>query len=200
MKQSMRFIFFAAVVLIAHSQLWGQGQQVQPAAIDSMVYYNNTKKLAIGNPKFVEYAPTIQADGKTIIFQSNEGRKYDLYETHKESSAWGKSISLDKINKTSDSTDLIGGPSISFDGNTLYFFRSIGKSGNHDIFYSTRTKDGWSDPVNIGSPINTEPYLNKDKETVGGYEAFPSVTADGKSLYFIRINKEGPRDKDLRKQ
>src|SRR5258708_3294083 len=111
----MRVIFFAAFVSIVNSTLWAQGQQVQPPVVDSMAYYNNTKKLAFGDPKFVEYAPTIQADGKTIIYQSNEGRKYDLYEKHKENTEWGKSIALDKINKTTDSTDLIGGPSISFD-------------------------------------------------------------------------------------
>ncbi|HCW06744.1 MAG TPA: hypothetical protein DGG95_05200 [Cytophagales bacterium] len=196
----MRIVFWAALFWITNFTSSVHAQQVQPA-VDSMAYYNNTKKLAIGNPKFIEYAPTIQADGKTIIFQSNEGRKYDLYQTHRENSGWGKSVALNEINKTTDSTDLIGGPSISFDGNTLYYFRSIGKNANHDIFYSSRTKDGWGEPVNIGAPINTEPLINKDKEeVVAGYEAFPSVTADEKSLYFIRVNKEGPRDKELRKQ
>ncbi|MGC4021219.1 MAG: OmpA family protein [Cyclobacteriaceae bacterium] len=195
----MRSLVLAIILLFTGSQLLAQ-QPAPTQPVDSMAYYNNTKKLAIGNPKFIEYAPTIQADGKTIIFQSNEGRKFDLYETHKEKTSWGISSPLTKINSTSDSTDLVGGPSITFDGNTLYFFRSVGKGGDHDIFYSTRTKDGWSEPVNIGAPINTQPYLNKDKETVGGYDAFPSVTADGKSLYFIRINPDGPRDRDLRKQ
>jgi Tol biopolymer transport system component len=177
-----------------------QNQPAQPQAVDSMVYYNNTKKPAIASNTHVEYAPTIQADGKTIIYQRSEKAKYNLYETHLASGTWGTPASIDKINATTDSTDLLGGPSISFDGNTLYFFRSVGKAGNHDIFYCNRTKDGWSDPVNIGEPINSLPYLDKDKVTKGGYEAFPSVTADGKTLYFIRINQEGPRDRDLRKQ
>ncbi|MBS1681862.1 MAG: OmpA family protein [Bacteroidetes bacterium] len=174
------------------------GQVIQP--IDSMLYYNNTKRLAIGSPDFVEYAPTIQADGKTIIFQGSNGKKYDLYEARKDDGAWWIQAPLTKISATSDSTDLVGGPSLSFDGNVLYFFKSVGNTGDHEIFYSTRTREGWGTPVNIGPPINTQPFLNKDKEMVGGYEAFPSVTADGKTLYFIRVNTEGPRDRDLRKQ
>jgi len=177
-----------------------QTQPAQPVAADSMAYYNNTKKPAIGTSTHVEYAPTIQADGKTIIYQRSEKTKYNLYETHLANGAWGDPIAISKINATSDSTDLLGGPSISFDGNTLYFFRSVGKDGNHDIFYCNRTKEGWSDPINIGEPINTLPVVDKDKITRGGYEAFPSVTADGKTLYFIRINQDGPRDRDLRKQ
>lgn len=195
----MRILFFLLGV-VALRWANAQTQPAQPAPVDSMLFYNNTKKPAIGTPTNVEYAPTIQADGKTIIYQRSEKKKYALYETHLANGAWGEPTAISKINDTSDSTDLLGGPSISFDGNTLYFFRSVGKDGNHDIFYSKRTKDGWSDPVNIGEPINTLPVVDKDKITRGGYEAFPSVTADGKTLYFIRINQEGPRDRDLRKQ
>jgi len=164
-----------------------------------MAYYNNTKKPVIGDPAFTEYAPTIQADGKTIIYQRNEGNKYALFITSWENGAWSKGVPIVKINASGDTTGLIGGPSLSFDGNTLYFFRSLDR-GNHDIFYSQRSKTGWGEPVSIGAPINTEPYLNKDKQTVGGYDGFPSVSADGKTLYFVRQNIEGPRDKDLRKQ
>lgn len=176
--------------------------QTQPTVtpvVDSMAYYNNTKKPAIGNPSYIEYAPTIQADGKTIIYQRNDGKKYNLYLTNFENGSWTEGKPIDKINASGDSTGLIGGPSLSFDGNTLYFFRSLDR-GDHDIFYSQRTKDGWSEPTSIGAPINLAPTINKDKETIGGYDGFPSVSADGKTLYFVRQNIEGPRDKDIKKQ
>ncbi|MEZ4903149.1 MAG: hypothetical protein R2822_16020 [Spirosomataceae bacterium] len=71
----------------------------------------------------------------------------------------------------------MGGPSISYDGNTLFFFANFGKSGygREDIYYSTRQKMVGSKPVNIGPTINTD-----------GYEGFPSVSPDGKRLYFTR--------------
>jgi outer membrane protein OmpA-like peptidoglycan-associated protein len=43
--------------------------------------------------------------------------------------------------------------------------------------------------VNIGSPINTE-----------SYEGFPSISADGSTLYFVRQNKEGPTSKEFKKE
>ncbi len=180
--------------------------QTQPAApaaapaIDSMAYYNNTKKPAISDATVTEYAPTIQADGKTIILESAaKGRRYSLAESRLENGVWGKPVPIDRINHFGDSTDLVGGPSLSFDGNTLYFFQSFGMAGDHEIFYSERTRDGWSEPKNLGPPINSRPLPDKDGQMVGGYEAFPSVSADGSTLFFVRKNEFGPQDKDLRK-
>src|SRR5258706_598276 len=186
----MKHFFLILVFFVSVTQLHGQNQPTLQPAVDSMASYNNTKKLAIASANHVEYAPTIQADGKTIIYQRSEKSKYNLYEIHLANGTWGDPFALEKINSTADSTSLLGGPSISFDGNTLFFFRSVGKEGNHDIFYCTRTKEGWSDPVSIGEPINTLPYLDKDKITRGGYEAFPSVTAEGDLMYYTYNNQD----------
>ncbi len=161
------------------------------APVDSSLVYANTKKPAISQPTVREFAPSITADGKKIFFEANvQGSKYRLYESYRlPDGTWGGAVDVKDINSKVDSTDLIGGPSISFDGNVLYFFRSVGFTGNHDIFYSVRQKEGWSEPVSIGAPINTE-----------GYEAFPSISADGSTLYFVRENKVGPTSKELRKQ
>ena len=159
-----------------------------PVPYDSAQHYNNTKKPAIADTSIQEYSPTIQADGKTIIIEARKyGIKWDLFQSHLENGQWGELEPLTKINHAGDTTDLIGGPSISFDGNVLYFFRST-KTAQEDIFYSVRTKEGWSDPVNIGTPINSS-----------GYEAFPSISADGTTLYFIRQNTQEVRSRELRK-
>ena len=160
-----------------------------PVAVDSMAYYNNTKKPAISDGLVTEYAPTIQADGSTMIYEaSSKGRSYILMQSHLNNKIWTQFEPLKNINSSTDSSDLIGGPNLSFDGNTLYFFRTIGSNANHEIFYSTRQKNGWSLPVNIGSPINSD-----------GYEGFPSISADGTTLYFVRQNIDGPQSKELKK-
>jgi outer membrane protein OmpA-like peptidoglycan-associated protein/Tol biopolymer transport system component len=179
----------------------GQTPPVANVAVDSMQYYNNTKKPAISDAAVTEYAPTIQADGKTIILERAEkGKKYALYESQLENGVWGKPLPLDRVNKFGDTTDLVGGPSLSFDGNTMYFFRSVGMIGDHEIFYSERNKDGWGEPKSIGEPVNSHPVADKKGVLSGGYEAFPSVSADGSTLYFVRKNAEGPQDKLLRKE
>lgn len=186
----MKKYFFLFLSFLMGSVCIGQVKPgAVPAPFDSMAFYNNTKKPAISDPLVTEYAPTIQADGKTIIYEaSSKGRSYILFQSHFNNKQWTQFEPIKKINSSTDSADLIGGPNLSFDGNTLYFFRTVGRSANHEIYYSTREKDGWGVPVNIGAPINTD-----------GYEGFPSISADGTTLYFVRQNVEGPQSKDLKK-
>lgn len=147
------------------------------SAQDSLV--NQVPVKGINTDDFVEYAPTISADGKTMIFQSNRNQSggYELYETKLgEDGVWSEPVSLDKINNYSTSNDLIGGPSLSFDGNFLLFFSSFDSGhGREDIYYSTRETDGWSEPINLGETVNS-----------AGYEGFPSISADFKTLYFVK--------------
>ncbi|GCC53647.1 hypothetical protein SanaruYs_38920 [Chryseotalea sanaruensis] len=187
-KRILLILFFQVV----SSYLFAQNTNPPATApVDSSLVYANTKKPAISQPTVREFAPSITADGKKIFFEANvQGSKYRLYESYRlPDGTWGGAVDVKDINSKVDSTDLIGGPSISFDGNVLYFFRSVGFTGNHDIFYSVRQKEGWTEPVTIGLPINTE-----------GYEAFPSISADGSTIYFVRENKTGPTSKELRRQ
>lgn len=133
------------------------------------------------NSEFVEYAPSISADGKKMLFQSNRNGDYQLFESFKnDKGEWSTpSLLKGKINDYGDSTDLIGGPSLSYDGNFIYFFASYdGGMGVEDIYFSERESDSWGTPQNIGAPINTK-----------AYEGFPSISSDGNSLYFMRLNK-----------
>jgi Tol biopolymer transport system component len=142
----------------------------------------------ISSTRYTEFAPTISADGRTIIFQSDANKKkgWELYETHLgDDSTWSAPASLKAIN---DKCQFLAGPSLSYDGNTIYFTAFVeGQTETEDIYYSERIGvDSWSEPKNIGAPINTKEQ----------YEGFPSISADGKSLYFIRVNKDAEYDKE----
>jgi hypothetical protein len=123
----MKVVFFSIGLSLFCFLSWAQiTPPIQQPTVDSMALYNATKKPSISDPKMTEYAPTIQADGKTIIYEaSTNGKKYNLFQSTKEGTTWGVPVSLDQINSSGDSLDLIGGPSLSFDGNTLFFFRSV---------------------------------------------------------------------------
>ncbi|HTH56322.1 MAG TPA: OmpA family protein [Cyclobacteriaceae bacterium] len=146
------------------------------------------RKLVPGlsDPKLVEFSPTISADGKTIIFESSvdEEKGWELFESQLENGVWSKPVPIKAIN---EKCQFIAGPSISYDGNELYYTAFIDKvTQTEDIFYSVRTGDNtWSEPKSIGAPINTDE----------NYEGFPSISSDGKSLYFIRLNLERGEDK-----
>jgi len=185
----MRIRFILCGFLLSITSLYTYGQS--PATIDSLLTNANPgKKVENINTASVEYAPSISADGKTIVFESNKTGSYKLYESKIDASGkWLPPISIDSINNYGDDTDLIAGPNISFDGNTMYLFGSFaGGVGADDIYYSIRNEYGWSAPINIGKPINSREF-----------EGFPSISADGKTLYFVRFNTAGAGDKELRK-
>ena len=144
----------------------------------------------VNHPSFNEYAPSISANNRTMIFESDRGKngRWELFVTTKtDKNRWNQPKPLTKINAVGNDNDLIGGPSISYDGRTLYFFASFdGGKGDMDIYYATREGEEWSEPKNIGAPINSEKY-----------EGFPSISADGKKLYFIRDNFSKRRDKEI---
>ncbi len=124
-----------------------------------------------------------------------------------------------------------GEQGISPDGTTLFFeSQRSGGLGGGDIYYSTKTGTGWSDPVNIGAPINTasdegqvtfaanDPatmYFTSNRDNIGsaiyrshwdgstwsapvlvvqGQVGSPSLTADGKLLYFVHVLTDNAQD------
>jgi len=71
-------------------------------------------------------------------------------------------------------------PAISKDGDRLFFTSNMSSSlGGTDIYYSDRNDSTWSEPVNLGSIINTE-----------GDEAFPFIDENG-DLYFASTGHAG---------
>ncbi|WKK75730.1 OmpA family protein [Marivirga salinae] len=148
----------------------------------------NAERTVVGgvsSKRNTEFAPSLSADGKTMIFQSDSDFGWELYESVlQDDSIWSEPTPLKEINAA---CDFLAGPSLSYDGNTLYFTAFIeGETETEDIYYSERIGDKeWSEPKSIGAPINT----NDD------YEGFPSVSSDGNSLYFIRLNFDNPVDR-----
>jgi outer membrane protein OmpA-like peptidoglycan-associated protein/tetratricopeptide (TPR) repeat protein len=64
-------------------------------------------------------------------------------------------------------------PFVTADGSRLYFASDMpGGLGETDIYYCVRNGNGWSEPINVGSSVNTI-----------GREQFPSLDAEG-NLYF----------------
>ncbi|MFH1195661.1 MAG: hypothetical protein V1720_08090 [bacterium] len=78
------------------------------------------------------------------------------------------------------------GPSYSADGQRLYYQSRATLTGNGenkdiDIWFRERKGDGWSEPINIGTPVNT----SKD-------ESQPWIANDG-SIFFCRENEKSGR-------
>lgn len=128
------------------------------------------------NTPMNEGSPSIAADGQAIFFaaadrEDNRG-KSDLYMAVLQGKEWGPGENLGFPVNT---PDWDSHPSISPDGNTLYFVSDRdGGLGGLDIWQTSRGSDGaWMVPVNLGPTVNT------DEDEVSPY-----IASDGQTLYF----------------
>jgi len=115
----------------------------------------------LGEPistKYWESHASVSRDGKSLYFTSNRKDGYgglDIYMAERmPNGSWGNPVNLGpKINsRLNEETPFIS------DNGKILFFSSYGhyNMGGYDIFYSEKDEYGqWSDPVNLGYPINT---------------------------------------------
>ncbi len=156
------------------------------AQISDVINQAGTKMEALKYPvntdEYSEFSPTISADGNTMIFQSDrEGKSiWRLYITYQKGGIWSTPKPFEVVNNFVGPTDFLGGACLSYDGNTLFFSSDKkGTMGSIDIWYTQKTGEAWSAPLNMGRGVNSS-----------GYDGFPSLSADGKKLYFMREGKK----------
>jgi tetratricopeptide (TPR) repeat protein len=108
------------------------------------------------NSRFDETSACISSDGRKLYFVSSRKRGQggtDIYVSQKNNdNQWGRARNLgDEINTIFDEES----PCLTNSDKTLYFSSKGHYSmGGYDIFYSNYTEKRWSEPVNIGFPIN----------------------------------------------
>ncbi|MFN0201574.1 MAG: hypothetical protein ACKVTZ_08645 [Bacteroidia bacterium] len=126
---------------------------------------------------------------KTLIITNVADDSYggtDLYVCFPlNDSTWSTPINMGDVLNTPADEDA---PYLSPDGKFLFFdSNGHGGRGNHDIFFSQRldnTWTNWSKPQNIGSPINT-----------AGYDFDFQMSADGRYAYWCsETNTYGSHD------
>ena len=134
---------------------------------------------AINTPD-AEYLPVVTADEETLIFTRQKNRGEDFYKSVKIKGAWDEAAYLSKDINTDMYNE--GAQCISQDGAYLFFTgcnRPDGL-GRCDIYISKKEGKFWSQPFNIGAPVNTP-----------GWESQPSISADGRTLYFVSTRPGG---------
>lgn len=145
------------------------------------------------NTKEPEYFPSLTVDEKTIIFTrqvhvpntpDHVPGQEDLYISHLGADGkWEKATPLPrKINHPMANQ---GAPSIGADGSTVVFIGCQNVDGTYpegykgygscDIYITKKMGTKWMSPRNLGAKINSF-----------NWETQPSLSADGKTMYFIR--------------
>lgn len=127
------------------------------------------------NSGYFDSNASLTADGKTIYFISERPKgkgNGDIWvSTEVEPNKWGPAKNLEALNTIEDEKGVF----IHSDGKTVFFSsRGHKNMGGYDIFKSVKQEDGtWSEPMNLGYPINTP-----------GDEVGFTLTADGKTAYY----------------
>lgn len=159
-------------------------------AIDAIQkpYVLNVKPLSQQINRFVsQYFPVLTADRETLIFTATEqaNQNENLYVSRWKDNDWSAPTSLSSAINTPDNE---GTCSISADGRTLVFTACQGRKGfgNCDLFISYRQGNEWSEPQNLGKDINS-----------AAWESQPSLSADGRMLYFVSDRPGGLGRRDI---
>jgi len=138
----------------------------------------------------MQYFPSVTADGNQLFFTVRKGSAptddEDIYFSSKDSDGtWSSPLPIsEQINSRRNE----GTSSISADGKTLIFTscQAPDSFGSCDLYVVKKEGDQWGRPQNMGRPINTP-----------GWESQPSLSADGRTLYFVSDRRGGQGNRDI---
>jgi outer membrane protein OmpA-like peptidoglycan-associated protein len=143
----------------------------------------------INTPDGWEAQPTISGDGKTLYFatarEESMDHSIDIFKSDRnEDGSWSKAVSVKDINTSGNEKS----PFIHSDSKTLYFASDARKgAGGYDIYYVRLQDDSaWSEPKNIGYPINSD----KDEHGL-------IVSTDGNTAYYASNQLQGHGGYDI---
>jgi outer membrane protein OmpA-like peptidoglycan-associated protein len=141
-----------------------------------------------------DYHPALSADESMFVVTSNlptqseafgKGFQEDFFISFRTGGVWGPRQAFGPpINTPLNEGTL----SMTADG-SVFFFSACNRHdgyGSCDIYYTRRVGSNWGKPQNIGPPINTRYW-----------EAQPSVTADGRTIYFVSNRPGGYGGADI---
>lgn len=154
------------------------------------------------NTKYNEYFPTLTVDGKTLLFTrripapgTEHGEQEDFFVTHLVDRKWTEAEPMPSNVNTSNNE---GAPTFAPDGRTLVFVACVDAYGSYgpnrlgkgscDLFITKKVGTQWRNPVNLPGGVNTP-----------NWETQPSLSSDGKTMYFIRgtTRRDGTKEQDI---
>ncbi len=141
--------------------------------------------------KYHESSASLSPDGRTLYFVSQRPKGFggrDIYmSTKNQKGKWGPAMNLGpNINTEFDEESAFIHP----DGKTLYFSSKGHRNmGGYDIFKSVYENDRWSEPENIGYPINTpddDVFFTMAANGIRGYYSSEKIGGiGGQDIYVI---------------
>ena len=143
------------------------------------------KNLGAVNTELPEYLPCFTADGNHMIYTSRYAGQEDFFQSERIDGEWTQGVNLGEPVNTMDNE---GAQTISADGRFLVFTACNRREdfGSCDLYIAEKINGQWSTPQNIGANVNTS-----------AWESQPSLSADGRTLYFVSSRAGGNGKKDI---
>lgn len=159
----------------------------------------NPKNIGAGvNSEDPEYFPTLTVDQKQLLYtrrvtSSNGYQQEDFFVSTDDHGYWTNGVPMPPNINTYNNE---GAPTFAPDGRTLIFVGCIDQRygygegrrgyGSCDLFVTEKVGNKWLDPINLPGAVNSKHW-----------ETQPSLSSDGKTLYFIRgtVGNSGGRNK-----
>ncbi len=171
--------------------------------------YKNKAKLMIANSEFAinykihdfqfnprplppsvnqfkqQYFPVLTANQQSLIFVKREENEEIMLSTKNKHGNWNNPVSISSNINTEFNE---GTCTISADGRKLVFTSCMGRKGygSCDLYESNKVGNDWSVPENMGSNINST-----------SWDSQPSLSADGRTLYFVSNRRGGFGRRDI---
>ncbi|MEL7194947.1 MAG: OmpA family protein [Bacteroidota bacterium] len=137
-----------------------------------------------------ESQPFLTADQQLLLFtgrrtESTQGFNEDVYTSTWDGEKW---LPTQNVGYPINTRENQGAATITQDGQTIIFVSCNlpGGMGNCDLYIAQRTKDGWSQPQNMGPNINSR-----------NWESDPQLSDDGKTLFFTSSRPNGIGGRDI---
>lgn len=156
-----------------------------------------------------EGGATITGNNKELIYtvckMVTSPRQYyncDLYSSKNIKGYWTDIVPLERVNRPDTWESM---PSVTADGKELYFVSNRpGGVGGYDIYKSFKDENGeWSEPINVGEPINTpgdekSPFIHTDTRTLY-FSSNGHPGMGGYDIYYVKLNdnNEKPEVKNI---
>ncbi|MFH2143898.1 MAG: OmpA family protein [Bacteroidota bacterium] len=159
-------------------------------AIKNPVPFNPVNLGTNVNTEYDDYWPSLTVDGEILITTvllpidsrfpiTPKNAQEDFFITYKKDNDWTKAANMGTPVNTQGNE---GAQSFSVDGRFLFYTvcNRMEDFGSCDIYFSQKVGNKWTDPKNIGQPINSS-----------AWESTPCFSANGKTLFFSADHRRG---------
>jgi len=209
MQKTKSILYFLILISLSHSsckiqkQSDSKGRDADNAESQSL-YFGQTppsttpQKFApgiISNSDRYEFGCTLSKDGREFYFGVDNDGKMEIHRTILQKGEW-----TDPENIFPNDSCGYNDPMFSNDENRLYFISNRPLQQHDtlkdiDIWYIERLNDDWSDPINLGAPVNNhldQYYISFNEENTLYFGT--KDTTEGAPSYAFDIYKSEIKD------